>query len=42
MFATADSSIPTKVVSIDRALFFPTFFPFIIDNCYYGVCSESV
>ena len=41
MFATADSSVPTKVVSIDHALFFPTFFPFVIDS-YYGVCSESV
>ena len=38
MTATADSSVPTKVSSIDHTLFVFSFifFPFIIDNCHYG------
>ena len=36
--APADSSVPTKVLSIDHTLFifFPLFFCFIVDNFNYG------
>ena len=40
MTAPADSSLTTKVLSIDHTLFFLfflfLFFSFIIDNCNYG------
>ena len=37
MTLPADSSVPTKVLSIDHTLFVFSFifFPFIIDNCNY-------
>ena len=37
MTAPADSSVSSKVLSIDHTLFvFSFIFPFIIDNCNYG------
>ena len=38
MTVPADSSVPTKVLSIDHTLFIFSFIfpPFIIDNCNYG------
>ena len=37
MTAPTVSSVPTKVLFIDHAFsFFPSFYPFIIDNCHYG------
>ena len=43
MTAPADSSVPTKILSIDHTFFvFPSFFSFVIDNCNYGSLFRKV
>ena len=42
MTALADASVPTKVLFSDHTFsFFPSFYPFIIDNCNYVNLSKN-